>query len=105
MKWTLVRYRTHPDKADENARLIAAVFEELKRKAPPRLHYAALRVADETFVHFVSGADGATGLVDLDAFRDFQSGLETRCAEQPLVLQASVVGDYHMLTLGAETSS
>ncbi len=103
MRWTLVRYRTYPDKADENARLIAAVFAELKYKAPSGLHYAAVRVADDTFVHVVSRADGAMRPTDLDAFRHFQSGFPQRCAEQPLVLEAAVVGNYQMLTLGSDT--
>ena len=36
MKWTLVRYRAKPERADENQRLSAAVFDELKDKAHVR---------------------------------------------------------------------
>jgi len=37
MKWTLVRYRAKPERADENQRLSAAVFDELAAKAPAGL--------------------------------------------------------------------
>ena len=51
MKVTAVRYRTKPEQADENARLIGQVFEELRAKAPQDVRYLSLRLADGTFVH------------------------------------------------------
>ena len=38
----VVRYRTKPEQADENARLIEAVFAELADQEPDGLHYADL---------------------------------------------------------------
>lgn len=34
MKRHLIRYKTKPEKADENERLIKAVFQELQDKSP-----------------------------------------------------------------------
>jgi hypothetical protein len=75
MKRNFVRYKTKPEKADENARLIERTFEELRAKAPQDVRYLALRLADGTFVHFsVSDtADGKSPIPTLDAFRAFQA--------------------------------
>src|SRR5258708_5252376 len=59
MKWTLVCYRARPDQADENQRLSAAVFNELRVKAPAGLRYAVFRLPDDTFVHLPSLEDAA----------------------------------------------
>ena len=39
MKLTVVRYRTKPEMAEENARLIQAVFQELRAKSPDNVRY------------------------------------------------------------------
>jgi hypothetical protein len=97
MKWTLVRYKAKPDQADENQRLSAAVFGELKKKAPTGLHYAVFRLPDDTFVHLASLEDGASPLSALKTFRAFQNGIRERCAEAPQVAQPTLVGNYGML--------
>lgn len=97
MKRTLVRYRTKPEKTEENQRLIEKVFEELHAKSPEGLRYLALRLGDSTFVHFVSVEDGAASVTALDAFRTFQSEIKERCAEPPQAAEATVVGNYRML--------
>lgn len=96
MNWTLVRYRVRPEEADENARLISSVFDELQRKAPEGLRYGVIRVQDDTFVHIVSRQDGALSPADMAAFRQFQTTIHDRCVERPVVLGAAVVGDYQM---------
>ena len=53
MKRTLVRYRTKPEQAQENERLIGKVFQELQAKSPEGVRYLALKLDDGTFVHFV----------------------------------------------------
>ena len=65
MKWTLVRYRAKPERADENQRLSAAVFDELKDKAPAGLRYAVFRLPDDTFVHIAMSDDGGPAAVEL----------------------------------------
>src|SRR5258708_35960518 len=52
MKRTVVRYKTKPEKAEENARLIEKVFQELRAKAPNGVRYLALKLADGSFIHF-----------------------------------------------------
>ena len=52
----------------------------------------------DTFVHLVETTEGdASPLTRLAAFQVFQSGIRDRCAEPPLVRQATIVGNYRML--------
>jgi len=99
MKRTLIRYKTRPEAADENAELIAAVFAELKAAQPEGVRYLSLRLEDDTFIHLVESAadDGSSALPKLAAFGAFQSGIRERCAEPPLSRSAIVVGNYRML--------
>ena len=97
MKHILVRYRTKPDQADTNQRLIEAVFQELRTKAPDGVRYLALRLGDGTFVHFAAAEDGSSGLTSLDTFQKFQADLKERCIEPPQPGEATIVGDYRML--------
>ena len=106
MKRTLIRYRTKPEQAERNAELIAAVFAELKAVRPDGTRYLSLRLEDDTFIHFVETAadDGVSALPKLPAFQAFQSGIRERCAEPPLVKDATIVGNYRMLDeLSCET--
>ena len=47
----MVRYRTKPETAEENARLIQAMFQELRAKSPDGVRYLALRLSDGTFIN------------------------------------------------------
>jgi len=99
MRRTLIRYKTRPEAADENAELIAAVFAELKAAQPEGVRYLSLRLEDDTFIHLVESAadDGSSALPKLAAFGAFQSGIRERCAEPPLPKGAAIVGNYRML--------
>ena len=97
MRRMVVRYRTKPGQAQENRRLVEAVFAELKAKSPPGVRYMVLQVGDDDFVHFVESGGGASPLPGLDAFRQFQAGIKERCAEGPQAGEASIVGNYRML--------
>ena len=98
MKRTLIRYKTRPDMADHNAKLIAAVFEELKAASPAGVRYLSLRLDDDSFVHFVEAEpDSANALTGLAAFKAFQNGIRERCDEPPLARGATIVGNYRML--------
>jgi hypothetical protein len=99
MRQTLIRYKTKPELADQNADLIAGVFAELKAAKPAGLRYLSLRLEDDTFIHFVQSAadDGSSALPKLAAFQAFQSGIRERCAEPPLVRNVTIVGNYGML--------
>jgi hypothetical protein len=99
MKRTLVRYKTKPERAQENAQLISKVFEELKAKAPEGVRYLCLKLDDGTFVHFamVENNDGAHPITSLEAFRAFQNGIKERCMELPQSGDANIVGNYRMI--------
>lgn len=58
-KTTIVRYRTLPEAAEENARLVEAVYAALAHLDPGEFRYATYRLDDgATFVH-VARFDGA----------------------------------------------
>lgn len=99
MKRILIRYKTKPERTEENARLIEQVFRELKAKSPEGVRYLALKLGDGTFVHFVTveTEDGASPIAGLEAFRSFQSGIKERCLEPPQAGDATIVGNYRML--------
>ena len=99
MKLTVVRYRTKPEMAAENAGLIQAVFQELRAKSPHDVQYLSLRLSDDTFVHFsiADTQDGASPIPRLDTFRSFQAGIKERCAVPPQQTEATIVGNYRMI--------
>jgi hypothetical protein len=99
MRRTLIRYKAKPEAADENAKLVAAVFEELKAAKPEGVRYLTLRLEDDSFVHLVESTaeDGSTPIPKLAAFQVFQNGIRDRCAEPPVQRGATVVGNYRML--------
>ena len=99
MKRTLVRYKTKPEHAEENACLIGKVFQELQAKSPDGVRYLALKLNDGTFLHFVmvETADGTSPIPSLQAFQAFQSGIKERCIEPPRSGDVAVVGNYRML--------
>jgi hypothetical protein len=55
MKRTLIRYKTKPERVQENEHLIGKVFQELREKSSQGIRYLALKLSDGTFVHFVCG--------------------------------------------------
>jgi hypothetical protein len=91
----VVRYRTTPEAADENARLVAAVYAALAKVAPADFRYATYRLADGvTFVHVAEASGDANPLASLPEFAEFQRDLDRRCVEPPMPSAASVVGSY-----------
>jgi len=95
MSNVIVRYRTRPEAAEENARLVQDVFAALAEVKPDGFKYTTYRLADGvTFVH-VASLDGAENpLTTLPAFAEFQREIAHRCVEQPAPSNASVVGSY-----------
>jgi hypothetical protein len=90
----VVRYRTRPDAADENARLVEGVFAALAEASPRDFRYATYRLADGvTFVHVARLGD-ENPLAQLPAFAEFQRELAQRCVEGPAPSEATVVGSY-----------
>jgi hypothetical protein len=90
----VVRYKTKPDRADENQALIEKVFAELHASEPGGLRYMTFRLGDGvSFVH-VASVEGENPLATLASFAEFQRQVADRCAEPPLVMDATVVGSY-----------
>jgi hypothetical protein len=99
MKRTLIRYKTKPESADENQRLIENVFQELGTKSPEGVRYLVLRLNDGSFVHLVmtETTDGPSPIAQLETHRLFQSAVKDRCVEPPQSSDATIVGNYRML--------
>ncbi|GAA3381813.1 hypothetical protein [Cryptosporangium minutisporangium] len=91
MTTAVISYRTKPEAADENQRLVENVLAELATVSPPGLRYSVFRLADAvSFVHVVDG----DGLAELPAFQEFQRGLNDRLAAGPTRQDATLVGSY-----------
>jgi hypothetical protein len=94
----VIRYRTKPESADENERLIQAVFAELAETDPGGVRYAAFRLDDGvSFVHLVQLEGDANPLPSMAAFQAFQSGIGDRVADGPHAADAHPVGSYRLL--------
>jgi hypothetical protein len=94
-KTVIVRYRTRPDAAEENARLVKGVFSSLAEVDPGDFRYTTYQLADGvTFVHVASFAGSGNPLATLPAFAEFQRELGQRCDEPPAPSEATVVGSY-----------
>jgi hypothetical protein len=98
MAVVVVRYKTKPERADENQALIEKVFAELNASQPGGLRYMTFRLGDGvSFVH-VANVDGENPLASLASFGEFQRQVADRCDEPPLVMDATVVGSYGFLS-------
>ncbi len=99
MSTVVVRYRPRADRADENQRLVEAVFAELAAADPGGVRYATFRLADGTFVHVADIEGDRNPLGDIAAFAEFQKDIADRCApgEGPDAQPATVVGSYRFL--------
>jgi len=96
MKHMIVDYTVQPDMADENARLVRAVFEELNAKRPEGLRYMSLRTGEGRFLHFVEQAAKAPALTQFEAFQTFQADFSQRCLIRPQVSNIEIVGSFAM---------
>jgi hypothetical protein len=100
MPTVVVRYKTKPERAEENRQLVENVFAELDGMGATGFAYASFRLEDGvSFVHVVVEEDGggSVSLADVPAFRKFQAGIADRCEEQPVARQATLVGAHRML--------
>jgi hypothetical protein len=106
MRQIMVRYNAHPQRADENERLIRAVYDELDGSRPAGIRYAAFRLDDGVgFVHLASveTADGHNPLSEVAAFARFQENVGDRCERDPVVSVLHQIGAYRMLGDGSGT--
>ena len=88
---TLVRYAAKPDRADENATLSLAVFNELKITQPDSVAYALFRNGVD-FVHlFVNLVqDDSDALTELPTFKAFAQDVGARSETPPEVTRLSL---------------
>ena len=97
MAVTVVRYRTRPERADENQQLVEAVFRDLHATAPRGLRYASYRLDDGvSFVHVAAVDDDARAnpLTGTPAFGEFLRELGDRVEDGPHPSGATLVGEY-----------
>jgi hypothetical protein len=107
MRVAVVRYKTKPERAEENVAFIEKVFAELNTSQPAGLQYTSLRLADGvSFVHvaFVNTDDDTNPLTATAAFGDFIRDIAERCEEPPVASDATVVGAYGIFTGESERS-
>jgi hypothetical protein len=91
----VIGYRTTPESADENERLIRAVFTELSQAQPTGIRYEAFRLDDGvSFVHVATLDGGQNPLTTSTAFARFQSGIQDRCVEGPTPADGLAIGSY-----------
>jgi len=92
---TVVRYTTRPGSADENEKLIKAVFTQLAEQRPDGLRYVAIRLDDGvSFMHIAVLEDDHNPLATLPAFGEFVSAINERCTSGPTPVNGTVVGAY-----------
>jgi hypothetical protein len=97
MAATVVRYQAKPERADENQKLIEAVFAELEEREPNGFTYKVFRLDDGvSFIHVVieHDVDDPDSLQAVPAFQAFVAGIADRCDIQPVATGATIVGGY-----------
>lgn len=99
----VVRYRPKAERADENQRLVEAVFEELAAAEPGGVQYATLRLADGTFVHIAEVEAEPNPLGAIAAFAEFQRDIGGRCepGDGPNPQPATLIGNYRLFATGS----
>jgi len=92
---TVVRYTTRAGSADENEKLIRAVFAQLAEQMPKGLRYVAIRLDDGvSFIHVAAHENDDNPLAELPAFGEFTSTIKERCTDGPAPVNGTVVGSY-----------
>jgi hypothetical protein len=98
MTSTVVRYQAKADRADENQKLIEAVFADLEARQPEGFTYKVFRLEDGvSFVHVVIEHDDVSNpdsLQAVPAFQAFVADIADRCDVPPVAMGASIVGGY-----------
>jgi hypothetical protein len=97
MKSTVVRYQAKPERAEENRRLIEAVFAQLHDREPEGFTYKVFQLDDGvSFVHVVieHDVDDPDSLQAVPAFQAFVAGIADRCDVAPLAMGATMIGGY-----------
>jgi hypothetical protein len=97
MKTVVVRYQAKPERADENQKLVEAVFAELNDSEPVGFTYKVFRLDDGvSFIHVVieHDVDDPASLQDFPAFQAFVADIADRCEIPPVAMGATIVGGF-----------
>jgi hypothetical protein len=95
----VIRYETKADAAEENQRLVEAVFAQLAADDPGGIRYATFKLADGvSFVHVVVHEGDSDPLSESSAFAAFTAGIGDRVVGPPVPDEATLVGSYRFLT-------
>ncbi len=97
MTTIVVRYQVKPDRADENQRLIEAVFAALNEHEPEGFTYKVFRLDDGvSFIHVMIEHDveNPESLQALPAFQAFVADIDDRCDIPPVAMGATIVGGF-----------
>ena len=98
MASSMVRYKLHPDRVDENVALVKAVYEQLNQELPEGLQYATFQLPDGvSFMHVVFETDEPGRILnEVAAFKAFSAEVASRCEEPPVATGLTLVGSYNM---------
>ncbi|MCU1456203.1 MAG: hypothetical protein JWL73_295 [Actinomycetia bacterium] len=98
MTATIVQYQVKPERAEENQKLVEAVFADLEARQPDGFTYKVFRLEDGvSFVHVVIEHDDVEhpdSLQEVPAFRAFVADIAERCDKPPAAKGATIVGGY-----------
>jgi hypothetical protein len=98
MATTVTQYQVKPERAEENERLIGALFAELDRSEPEGFTCKVFRLEDGVrFIHVVIEHDDVNhpdSLQAMPAFQAFVANIVDRCDVPPEVSGATVVGGF-----------
>lgn len=95
----LLRYKTKPQHAAENERLVRAVFDEIHRAQPEGIRYSTFLLDDGlTFINIVATetSSGLAPLGQLPAYQRIQHGKYDRFDEPPQVTELHELGTYRV---------
>jgi hypothetical protein len=99
MSAVIVQYRVKPDRAEQNAELVRAVYAELAERQPPGFRYATFVQEDGvSFVHVATVDEGHDApLPKLPAFKAFLAEIAERCEQPPSTTRLPTqVGSYRL---------
>ena len=96
----LVTYKVKSDRVEENEKLVKAVYEELRQKNDPDIHYATFKLDDgQTFAHFASFAspEKQAELTESKSFQAFRKDLPARCEVPPDPQKLNEIDSYNFV--------
>lgn len=96
MSHTIVTYTVKPEREQENAALVRAVFEELAQTKPSGFRYAVFHAGDSReFIHLYTSEGAAPGaLQQLSAFQAFVAGAADRHEQAATFKEFKLIGAY-----------